>query len=439
MKKPSYHTVLFAILMVALCLPLVQHFGHVFKFKELGGYTAPLEPVKWSWQTCRDQSWQDYEQKFLQQNFGFRNLYIRAYNQFYYSLFHQTTNQNMVIGKHGELFLRQYTDVFTGKTLRDRYGTVDSARAAMQTNVLETRRVADSLKKYGTELIVVLAPSKPLIYPEYLPDDMQREHNPFSIQEEYAKLYAHAGIEHINFVPVFRQMKATEPYPLYTKYGTHWAYSTIPFVADTILQKIASVKGYAMPHAVCMDSNVSVRYFGSDKELEEQLNLLFPLRHERIPTPKFTLQGESKSQKPNLLVIGDSYFTQLEKTDFVKAFRHVDYWKYNETAYSTRPNCSGNISYLNRYEILTEADVVLVVFTDMHAFDYFFGFIKTVDRTLEDGPDFDPEKAILAIIERIKATPEWYEKVKEQAKEKGISLEQCLRENAQWVFEQDRR
>lgn len=290
MKKLSYHTVLFAIFMVVLCLPMVQHFGHVFKFKELGGYTAPLEPVKLSWQTFRDQSWQDYEQKFLQQNFG-----------------------------------------------------------------------------------------------------------------------------------------------------THWAYSTIPFVADTILQKIASVKGYAMPHTICVDSNVSIRYFGSDKELEEQLNLLFPLRHERIPTPKFTLQGESKSQKPNLLVVGDSYFSQLEKTDFVKAFHHVDYWKYNETAYFTRPNCSGSISHLNRYEILTGSDVVLVIFTDMHAFDYFFGFIRTIDRTLEDGPNYDPENAILNIIERIKATPEWYEKVKGQAKEKGISLEQCLRENAQWVFEQDHK
>lgn len=434
MKKNLYHTVLFAIFMVVLCLPVFQQVSHVFKFKELGGFTAPLEPVKLSWKTFRDQSWQNYEQKFLQRNFGFRNLYIRSYNQFVYSLFHQTTNHNIVIGKHDELFLRQYTDVFTGKTLHDRYGTVDSARADMQRNVMETRRIADSLKKYGTDLIVVLAPSKPLIYPEYLPDDMQQEHNSFSIQEEYAELYAQAGIEHINFVSLFRQMKKKEPYPLYTKYGTHWAYSTMPFVADTILQKIASVKGYAMPHTVCLDSNISVRYRSGDKELEKQLNLLFPLRHARIPTPKFTLQDESKYHKPKILVVGDSYFSQLNNTDFTKAFRSLGYWKYNETT-----SDGVKIPYLKRYEILTESDVILVIFTDMHAYDYFFGFIKTVDRALDDGPDYNAENAIETYVKRIKSSTNWYNNVKKQAQERGMSLEESLRENARWAFEKDHK
>ena len=442
MRKPRLHIILFVVLMTILCLPMVQQVSHVFKFKQLDGYTAPIEPVKFSLKSFRDQSYQQYVQKYLQQNFGFRNIFIRTYNQFTYNCFHQTTNNNIVIGEQNELYLKQYTDVYTGQTLRDHYGTEDSARAAMRQNVMETLRIIDTLKQFGTDVIVVLAPSKPLIYPEYLPEDIQKEHHPFSIQEEYASLYEEAGIEHINFIPIFRDLKKRAPYPVYTKFGTHWAHSTIPFVADTILQKIASVKGYPMPHAVCSDSNLTTRYRNSDKEVESQLNLLFPLQHDRIPMPDISLRGNSNTPKPHLLVVGDSYYTQLANTAFEDAFGVVDYWKYNETAYSTLSKRNGRIAFLNRYEIITEADVILVVFTDMHAFSYFFGFLQTVEQALQDGPDFNEinrEEVIQDIITRIKGTPEWYENVKKQAKEKKISLEQCLRDNAEWVFEQEHK
>ena len=436
MKKLSVYTVLFVLIMVALCLPLVQHVGGLFKVKPLEGFTAPVEPVKLSVNTYRDGSYQTYVQQYLQQNFGFRNFYIRSYNQLMYSCFRQSTNQNIVVGENGDLYLRQYTDVYTGKTLRETYGTEDSARAAMRHNVEETRRIIDSLRCFGTDIIVVLAPSKPLIYPENLPSSIRQEHCPFSIQEEYAALYARAGVEHINFIPLFRQLKQDSSYPVYTRYGTHWAYSTIPFVADTILQKIAAVKHYPMPHVAYVDSNFSYRYKGSDRELEGQLNLLFPLRHDRLPMPDYNLQEDSAFRKPNLLVVGDSYFTQLRNTDFMKAFNQVDYWKYNEEAISSISERNGKVPYVNRYEIITQADVILLIFTDMHAYDYFFGFLRTVDKTLEEGPDHDSQKAIRQIVKAIKSSPKWYESVRKQAEEKNISVEECLWGNAKWVYEQ---
>lgn len=439
MKKPSLHIILFAVIMAVLCLPLVQHVGNIFHIRKVDGFTAPVEPVKLSLETYRNQTYQEYVRKNLQNNFGFRDIYIRAYNQFVYSCFHETTNHNIVMGRNGELYLQQYTNVYTGKVLRDHYGTADSARVAMRQNVEHTLRVIDTLRRFGTDIIVVLAPSKPLICPEYLPDQIQQEHSPFSIQEEYAKLYEEAGVEHINFIPIFRELKKTSRYPVYTKHGTHWAYSTIPFVADTILQKIASVKHFPMPHTIYVDSNLTTNHPNSDSELEAQLNLLFPLRHDRIPNPRYRLETGNNFRKPNLLVVGDSYFDQLNKTDFAKAFQRVDFWKYNETAYSDKKERSGKIPLLQRYEIITQADVILLIFTDMHAYDYFFGFLNTVERALEDGPGYDAEETIQGIIVRIKASPDWYDKVVRQAKEKGISIEQCLHDNAQWVFEQEHR
>lgn len=436
MKRLSLYTVLFVLIMVTLCLPLVQHVTGLFHTKPLEGFTAPVEPVKLNVKSFREGTYQAYAQRYLQQHFGFRNFYIRSYNQWMYSCFRQTTNDNVVKGENGEFYLRQYTDVYTGKKLRETYGTVDSARVAMRHNVEETCRIIDSLRRFGTDVIVVLAPSKPLIYPECLPKEIRQAHCPFSIQEEYAELYTQAGVEHINFVPLFRRLKQESSYPVYTRFGTHWAYATMPFVADTILQKIASVKHYPMPHVVYGDSNFSYRYKGSDREIEGQLNLLFPLRHGKIPMPEYSFQEDRAYRKPNLLVVGDSYFTQLRNTGFEKAFNQVDYWKYNDEAISSISERNGKVTLVNRYEIISQADVILLVFTDIHAYDYLFSFLKTAERTMEDGPDHDPQKAISKIVDAIKASPEWYEKVRKQAEEKNISLEECLWGNAEWVYRQ---
>ena len=94
MKRPSLYTVLFVLIMVVLCLPMVQHVGGLFRIKSLEGFTAPLEPVKLSAKSYRDGSYQAYAQRYLLQHFGFRNVYIRSYNQLMYSCFRKSTNQN---------------------------------------------------------------------------------------------------------------------------------------------------------------------------------------------------------------------------------------------------------------------------------------------------------------------------------------------------------
>ena len=60
MKKPSLHIILFAVIMTVLCLPLVQHVGNIFHIRKVDGFTAPVEPVKLSLETYRNQTYQEY-------------------------------------------------------------------------------------------------------------------------------------------------------------------------------------------------------------------------------------------------------------------------------------------------------------------------------------------------------------------------------------------
>ena len=440
MPQEKTYKRLFLIIMGLLLLPMFLQVTHIPPIRKLEGYTQPVEKVSPNIGNVLDGSYQQYLDEAAAANFGGRSFFIRCYNQFMYSLFHEITNNTIIVGKNGEMFLKQYTDDVSGVTLKEKFGTADSAKTTARQNVIRTLELIDSLKAHNIAFLVVLAPSKTAIYPEWLPDSIRSDG--FSLQNEYAALFKEYDIPHINFIPIFNTLKTSEKYPLYTKYGTHWSHGTMPFVADTLLRAMEGLTKSSLPHIKLIDSNITRKYARSDRELESTCNLLFPLRHPPMPWPKYTLCDiPNNYQKPNLLVIADSYFTQLESSPFTEAFGNVDYWKYNETSYSKIPERQNQIAYIDRYAAITDADVVMVMFTTMFAYDYMFGFVETALRTFEEGDVYDAsqyvEEQINFIIQRIKSDPEWLHKVEEQAKKEHITLEESLRRNAQYVYEMD--
>lgn len=425
-----------------LLLPVILQIAHIPPIRKLEGYIQPIEKVRPSLKSLFDGSYQQYLDESATANFGGRGFYIRCYNQLMYSVFHKITNNNIIIGKNGEMFLKQYTDDVSGVTLRKKFGTVDSAKCVARQNVIRTLALIDSLKAHDIAFLVVLAPSKTAIYPEWLPDSIHPDD--FVLQHEYAALFKEHDIPHIDFIPVFNSLKTREKYPVFTKYGTHWCFGTIPFVADTLLRAMEGLLGSPLPHIQVTDSNITRKYAPSDRELESTCNLMFPLSHPKMPWPKYALCNIPRNyQKPNLLVIADSYFTQLEKGPFAEAFGNVDYWKYNEISYSKIPNRNNKIAYINKYEAITDADMVMVMFTTMFAYDYMFGFVEDALETFVKGDEHDEEQyaeeQINFIIQRIKSDPEWLQKVEEQAKQINISLEENLRLNAEYVYEMEHK
>jgi hypothetical protein len=440
MPQEKTYKRLFLLFMGLLLLPMILQITHIPPIRKLEGYTQPIEKVNPSFKNLMDGSYQQYLDEAAMANFGGRGFYIRCYNQFMYSVFHKITNNNIIVGKNGEMFLKQYTDDVSGVTLREKFGTADSAKRVARQNVIRTLALIDSLKAHDIAFLVVLAPSKTAIYPEWLPDSIHPDN--FVLQHEYASLFKEYNIPHIDFIPLFNSLKTKEKYPLYTKYGTHWCFSTIPFVADTLLRAMEGVLKSPLPHIILTDSNITRKYAPWDNELESTCNLMFPLPHPKMPWPKYALCNIPRNyQKPNLLVIADSYFTQLEKGPFAEVFGNVDYWKYNEISYSKIPNRNNKIAYINKYEAITDADMVMVMFTTMFAYDYMFGFVEDALETFAKGEEYNgeqyAEEQINFIIQRIKSDPEWLRNVEEQAKKANISLEENLRLNAEYVYEME--
>ena len=437
MKNKAF-LIQFVILTVACVAILVQGFTHWVPLK-LAGFVGQPEKVQLTWKTYSEGKYQDYLSDYAKQKGGFREPCIRAYNQCLYSLFKKTTNDNIVFGENGELYLEMYLHEVTGKTLKDCYGSEDYFKSRARKDIEKTLVLIDSLRRHNTAFLFVEAPSKTWVYPEYMPQPYRDSIMPFCVQDYYTQLFEENGIPHIDFLSYFKSLKGKTEYPLYSPYGTHWAESTIPFVADSILRKIESLIGQEMPHIVCLDENLQTRYSKQDGELEDLMNLMFPLRKPALPQPIMAL-SDTTLRKPNLLVIADSYFIQLQESAFADCFNRCDYWKYNDEVITKDIEFKGKVSeYLEAYKTIDEADLIMVINTAPYAYNYMFGFCETANLAFLDHDHQRMEKLIEETIERIKGSTEWYESIRRQAEEEHRDLDSLLRGHARYAIWMDEK
>jgi hypothetical protein len=438
MNKKTHFLVQFVCIMVVLVVVLLQGTTHFVKMEPLKGYVPEEHPVELSFSTYWDGSYQEYLTEHAKRNSGFREVCIRAYNQCLFSFFDKSTNDNIVMGSHKELYLKMYLDEITGKTYKAHYASEANFEAKVQRDIEKTLVLIDSLRNHGTAFLFVEAPSKTWVYPEYMPQTYQDSIMPFTVQDRYSQLFEENGIPHIDFLGYFRSLKGQAKYPLYTRYGTHWAESTIPFVADSVLQKIGSLIGQEMPHIVCVDENLSTHYSKQDGELEKLMNLLLPIRKPAVPQPIMAI-SDTTLHKPNILVVADSYFIQLHESCFADCFDRCDYWKYNDDIINKKIEFIGKVSsYPEVYKVIDEVDLVMIVNTAAYAYDYMFGFCETAQNAFLERDAEAMEKLIEYTIYRIKNHPEWFESVKRQAEERGVSLDEMLRANAIYTINTDR-
>ena len=439
MKKNKHFLVQFVCVFAVLCALLLQGFTHVVKMKPLSGYVPNEQPVKLTFKTYYDGSFQNYLTDHAKRNSGFREVCIRSYNQCLFSLFGKSTNDNIIRGENKEMFLKMYLDEVTGKTFGHHYASQEAFEAEAQRNIGKTLVLIDSLRNHGTQFLFVEAPSKTWVYPEYMPQEYRDSIMPFNVQQYYTRLFEQNGIPHIDFLSYFQSQKGQTKYPMYTRYGTHWAESTIPFVADSVLTKIGSLIGQEMPHIVCVDENLSTKYSKQDGEIEHLMNLLLPIRKPAIPQPIMAL-SDTTLRKPDILVIADSYFIQLHESAFADAFGRCDYWKYNDEVITKKIEFLGKVKYYpDVFKVIDEVDLVMIVTTSVYAYDYMFGFCETAQHAFVDRDAEGKELRIQNIIQNIKNTPEWFESVKQQAVERGIDLDEMLRLNAIYAIEMDKQ
>jgi hypothetical protein len=296
-------------------------------------------------------------------------------NQLLYSLFNESTNAQVLLGKHNMLFEAGPVQATLGHL-----PLPDDAQAAAQVHTL--RIVQDSLARRGKLLVFAIAPSKPALYPENLPDSCQQQRRPTAYERYRGPMQA-AGINVLDLAALFRAWKPRSPYPLFPTGGTHWSGYGATRAADTLWRYLEARGHFRLPRVrqTGLEVGEAPRY--TDDDLARLLNVWYT----PAPTPPLAypiLQFEAPKateQQPRLLLVADSFGWSF--IEFYPYLQHLfapgsTYWYYNQEV--AWPKVNGQIvgsTVVGERDLRAELaahDVVLLLFNEanLHLFDQGF-------------------------------------------------------------------
>ena len=143
MKKYSGHIKngLFLLILLVLFLPMLHTKFKLFSIQPLKGDVQAVSDPYISKERWLSGEYQKEQDAYVKDSFGMRELLVRVYNQWNYSLYNKANAAGVIIGREGYLYEENYIKAALGL---DFIGE-ENIRGQVQ----KLRTIADSLKKKG--------------------------------------------------------------------------------------------------------------------------------------------------------------------------------------------------------------------------------------------------------------------------------------------------
>lgn len=204
--------VLIAIFLIAICLPVADVFLDLdpTRLSEKRRLAPPpavrlSQPLEVSYLAAFESWWND--------SFGFRRSLVVGYSRTLLALGVSPT-PNVIVGRSGWLF-------FAGDEALASYRALQpftEAELATWQRRIETRR--DWLAERGIRYLVVIAPNKETIYPEFMPERLNRVRPLTRLDQLVTYMRAHSSVAIVDPRDALRSAKAGGT--LYLRTDTHW-------------------------------------------------------------------------------------------------------------------------------------------------------------------------------------------------------------------------
>lgn len=160
------------------------------------------------------ESWPDRFEAWYDDRLGFRDWMIRSWARLSIGVFGVSPSDQLIVGESGWLFYGDRHDVEHYRGL----DPLSSGELETWTRVLEERR--DWLAERGIAYLLVLAPDKNLVYPEYMPARLPRHSEVHPLDQLARHLAATSDVEVVDLLPVLLAAKQRER--VYHLTDTHW-------------------------------------------------------------------------------------------------------------------------------------------------------------------------------------------------------------------------
>lgn len=355
--------ILFGLLMVFLFSFMIQEHFKPFKTKELTGYFLKPNKPKFRWEWYKNGYFQQSLEKYITNNYGFREPIIRLYHQYCWDFFGKEYVSYIYSGKERWLYYDHNIEDYYGTEMYNWFPDAEAARQGYEQEVRLMNKVKGILDEYDVTLLTFIAPSKSIIYPEYLP---RREHDTTTLnaREYFIKRFAETDMPCFDMNEYFLRMKDTCSFYLFPPTGDHWNFSCV-YATDSLLRFMEAQRNIRMPRIEYGNEWHNTCRIGDDqnRDLEGELNLMRPIKFD----PKYDykerdywLTSDSTTVKPSALFIGNSFL--LRTMAYIppkEVFSDFQFWYYNRVAYQDVDKIMDSVNTLNRLDYLLDADYIV--------------------------------------------------------------------------------
>ncbi len=367
-KAHIIKNILFSAVVLLMSLPIIQSKLELFEIEPLDGAITKLEEPHFTISSWLNGSYQKKQQDYLNENFGFRDVFVRLHNDLDFRLYNEINAKNVILGKDNYLFEENYILTYKGLDF------IGEQKIEKKVNKLV--KLKDTLNAKGIDIIVILAPGKGSYYPEFIPDKYKPTVRSISNYEVYQRKLKEAKINLIDAHQWFRDMKKTSPYPLFPKTGIHWSAYGEFLVVDSLMSYISTLStSYHMPKYIIDEIEVSSEMKKRDNDIEKGMNLLFDISTVNMAYPKYHLKSDSLTKSPRVLSVSDSFYWGIYNMGVARdIFNEGQFWFYNKKIFQ-EDRSPRMVRDVNIIEEVEKHDLILLIATDATLYKFAFGFI----------------------------------------------------------------
>lgn len=367
--------IFFVLILFILVYPLIG--GKIDTKVKLNGTVNQVESPKLSVRTILDGSYQATMESYVKENLPGRNLLIKMNNQLKYSLFNESSNSNVVIGKDKQLYEPEYIDYslnrwggFSDDDVQQLIGKLDDLDSLLQS--------------HGKQLYIFITPSKVRYYKNDIPWAYKLCLDSSNDDElAYDKFVEKAGGSSLNIfdsIAYIDSNRQSIDYPLWYSTGIHWSRALGANVAEEFNKFLKNRSGYDLGQ-IQVSIKKTDKYIAPDTDLYDILNLIKRPQLDYY-TPKVTyIEG---TDKPNIFLRGGSFMGQslsllISAGEFNKDI-HFENNYYFVDGYSSQTTLSAFDAY-GEIDVLTyleQSDILVLEVNESKINNMSWGFIDYV-------------------------------------------------------------
>lgn len=422
----------FILFLGMLMLPALQFKFNVIKLKPLGGNYQFASRPSFTWDSWVKMEYQQKYEAYVNDHIGFREFFLRSYNQTWFTFFRKLHARDVIMGKNYTLYERNYIEDYTGRNFR--------GEDVINEQLRKVKYLQDTLAKENIHLLLFFAPGKASYFPENIPAVYLKEAKTQTNYRYYTRKSKELGINHIDMNAWFVANKNRTQYPLYMGGGIHWSLYGMTLAFDSLCRYMAPMQNAPLPllHIDAVELSDTARE--TDNDIEKGLNLLCNLPYGKYAYPKVSFSESPQTKKPQVMVVADSYWWNVFGAGYTNnAWNGSSFWYYNEQVYYDKGQPMSAPDTMSLYNEIHRNNFVIILATEANLYRFGYNFIERLydiytgkGDPIADKKRFDQELVREESV--IRADENWMNAIRKKAEEGNLPLDTVIRRDAIYML-----